>query len=226
MSRDGWACCPRNFFAPHGRAGKLSTGRHRATGFGAGRMSESAQIPPANHVPATSKSGPGNRPGRRPAIVAAVGGLLTLAAIGLILQKADFGHGVGRSGTADDFICRSRRHRRRGDHLDAVGCGALVEDAQRCRIPLVSMTLSRGTAAIGSTIRIRSGSYVSPYFTVTEEMQRFAVPLPCALWLRRRELYRRRQCLRRHSRSHADQGTDRTSRRAKHPVIWRAVSPC
>jgi hypothetical protein len=40
------------------------------------------------------------------------------------------------------------------------------------------MTIARGTAAIGSTIRIRSGSYVSPYFTVTEATQRIAVPYP------------------------------------------------
>ena len=56
--------------------------------------------------------------------------------------------------------------------------GPLVQDAESCKIPLVSMTIDRGTADIGSTIRIRSGSYVSPYFTVTEGMQRVAVPYP------------------------------------------------
>jgi hypothetical protein len=40
------------------------------------------------------------------------------------------------------------------------------------------MTIAQGTAQIGSTIRIRSGSYVSPYFTITEGMQRIAVPYP------------------------------------------------
>ncbi len=62
--------------------------------------------------------------------------------------------------------------------LTPSAAGALVADAQQCKIPLVSMTISKGTAAIGSTIRIRSGSYVSPYFTITEEMQRIAVPYP------------------------------------------------
>jgi len=46
--------------------------------------------------------------------------------------------------------------------------GPLVEEAQSCKIPLASLTIAKGTAAVGSTIRIRSGSYVSPYFTVTE----------------------------------------------------------
>ena len=45
-------------------------------------------------------------------------------------------------------------------------------------LPLVSMTIAKGTAAIGSTIRIRSGNYVSPYFTITEGIQRVAVPYP------------------------------------------------
>lgn len=141
-------------------------------------MSESAQIPPANQVPATSKSGPGNKPGRRPAIVAAVGGLLTLAAIGLVLQKADFGMASGDPAQPTISFVAQGDIGAAATTLTPSVAGALVEDAQRCRIPLVSMTLSRGTAAIGSTIRIRSGSYVSPYFTVTEEMQRFAVPYP------------------------------------------------
>jgi len=40
------------------------------------------------------------------------------------------------------------------------------------------MTIAKGTAPVGSTLRIRSGSYVSPWFTVTEGMQRIAVPYP------------------------------------------------
>ena len=62
--------------------------------------------------------------------------------------------------------------------LTPSAAGALVEDAQRCKIPLVSMTIAKGTAPIGSTIRVRSGSYVSPYFTITEGIQRIAVPYP------------------------------------------------
>ena len=40
------------------------------------------------------------------------------------------------------------------------------------------MTIAKGTAAIGSTVRIRAGNYVSPFFTVTEAMQRIAMPYP------------------------------------------------
>ena len=62
--------------------------------------------------------------------------------------------------------------------LTPSAAGALVDDAERCKVPLVSLTLARGSAALGSTVRIRSGSYVSPYFTVTDTMQRIAVPYP------------------------------------------------
>jgi hypothetical protein len=123
----------------------------------------------------------GHTSGRRPAIVAAVGGLLVVAAIGLVLMKADIGFTPGSSGSsaqpAVSFVAK-------GDISEAAAtltpsaAGALVDDAERCKIPLVSMTISRGTAAVGSIVRIRAGSYVSPYFTVTDAMQRIAVPYP------------------------------------------------
>jgi hypothetical protein len=153
-------------------------------------MSDSAQAPAAKTSPATSNPPSSGKPsstgasslsGRRPAIVAAVGALLVIAAIGLVLTKADIGFMSGSSGSstqpAVSFVAQ-------GDiaaaaaTLTSSAAGALVDDAQRCRIPLVSMTISRGTAAVGSLIRIRAGSYVSPYFTVTEEMQRIAMPYP------------------------------------------------
>jgi hypothetical protein len=45
-------------------------------------MSESAQTPAATNTPSTAKSGAGQKLGRAPAI-AAVGGLLIVAAIGM-----------------------------------------------------------------------------------------------------------------------------------------------
>lgn len=62
--------------------------------------------------------------------------------------------------------------------LNPAVASGLVDDAKHCKTPLVSMTIERGTAAVGSTIRIRAGSYVSPYFTVTDGMQRIAMPYP------------------------------------------------
>lgn len=144
-------------------------------------MSEPGQGPATANELATSaapRSGASSRPGRSVAIVAAVGCLLIATAVGLVLQKADFASVLG------DPAQPTISYVVRGDITAAAttltpsAAGALVEEAQNCKIPLASLTIAKGTAAIGSTIRIRSGSYVSPYFTVTEAMQRVAVPYP------------------------------------------------
>jgi hypothetical protein len=155
-------------------------------------MSDSAQTPSAQKPPAqtpAAKPPPaaGKPPssaatsGRRPAIVAAIGGLLVVAAIGLVLTKADIGLNFGSSGSASQpsvsFVAQ-RDISEAAATLTPSAAGALVDDAERCKVPLVSMSIAKGTAAIGTIVRIRSGSYVSPYFTITEAMQRIAVPYP------------------------------------------------
>ena len=95
-----------------------------------------------------------------------------------MLKKADIGIMSGDPAQPTVSFVAQRDIGAAATTLTPSAAGALVEDAERCRIPLVSMTLSRGTAAIGSTVRIRAGSYVSPYFAVTEAMQRIAVPYP------------------------------------------------
>ena len=156
-------------------------------------MSDSAQTPsaqkPSAPTPAAkpaaagkpSSSGASSPPGRRAAIVAAIGGLLVVAAIGLVLTKADIGLNFGSSGSASQpavsFVAQ-RDISEAAATLTPSAAGALVDDAERCKVPLVSMSIAKGTAAIGTIVRIRSGSYVSPYFTITEAMQRIAVPYP------------------------------------------------
>src|SRR5260370_10522413 len=141
-------------------------------------MSEAAQNPSATNAPATSSSGAGKKSGLGPAIVAVVGCLLTLAAIGLVLRKADIGMPSGNAAQPTVSFVAQDEIGAAATTLTPSAAAALVDDAQRCRIPLVSMTIAKGTATIGSTVRIRSGSYVSPFFTVTEAMQRIAVPYP------------------------------------------------
>ena len=147
-------------------------------------MSESKQTPAASSAPAASgtpaagKSVTSKKSGAGPAIVVAIGALLTIAAIGLVVNKTGIGLLKGDpSQTTVSFVAQSEIGAA-ATTLTPSAAGALVDDAQRCRIPLVSMTIEKGTAAIGSTIRIRAGSYVSPYFTITEAMQRIAMPYP------------------------------------------------
>jgi hypothetical protein len=141
-------------------------------------MSESAQTPAAKSAPATGKSGASSKPGRRVAIVGAVGGLLIIAAIGLVAMKSGISINSGDSAQPTIAFVAQRDIGAAATTLTPSAAAGLVDDAQRCKIPLASMTIAKGTAAVGSTIRIRAGSYVSPYFTVTDAVQRIAVPYP------------------------------------------------
>jgi hypothetical protein len=141
-------------------------------------MSESAQTPAAKSAPATGKSGASSKPGRRVAIVGAVGGLLVIAAIGLVAMKSGISIKSGDSAQPTVVFVDQRDIGAAATTLTPSAAAGLVDDAQRCKIPLASMTIAKGTAAVGSTIRIRAGSYVSPYFTVTDAVQRIAVPYP------------------------------------------------
>ena len=141
-------------------------------------MSESTQTPGVKTVPVAGNSGPSNKSGRRSAIVAAVGSLLVVAAVGLVLKKADVRLPTDSTGQPTITFVAQRDIGVAATTLTPAAASGLVDDAERCKIPLASMTIAKGTAALGSTVRIRAGSYVSPYFTVTEAIQRIAVPYP------------------------------------------------
>jgi hypothetical protein len=143
-------------------------------------MSDSAQTPAGNIPPpvpgkptTSKKSGSANA-----TIVGAVGVLLVAAAAGAVAMKSDLSFGTSSSKQTTVGFVDTRDLNDAAGTLTQSVAGGLIDDARRCRIPLVSMTIAKGTAQIGSTLRIRSGSYVSPYFTVTEGMQRIAVPYP------------------------------------------------
>src|ERR1700741_1945199 len=143
-------------------------------------MSDSAQTPvgnippPVPGKPATnSKTGSGNA-----TMVGVVGALIVLGAAGAVAMKSDLGFSTGSSKQTTVSFVDTRDLNDAAGTLTQSVAGGLVDDARRCRIPLVQLTIAKGTAQIGSTLRIRAGSYVSPYFTVTEGMQRIAVPYP------------------------------------------------
>src|SRR3984957_9721042 len=144
-------------------------------------MSESEQTPATASEQAASaapRSRASGGPGQRAAIIAVAGFLLVAGAVGLVLQKTDLGSLSGSSAQPTLSYVAQRDISAAATTLTPSAAGPMVQDAESCKIPLGSMTITRGTADIGSTIRIRSGSYVSPYFTVTDAMQRIAVPYP------------------------------------------------
>jgi hypothetical protein len=113
-----------------------------------------------------------------PAIVGAVGTLLVLAAAGAVAMQSGVLSEGGSSSSPKIYTVDQR------DINDAAGtlaqsvAGGLVDDAKRCRVPLAVLTIAKGTSQVGSNFRVRSGSYVSPYFTVADGIQRIALPYP------------------------------------------------
>ena len=144
-------------------------------------MSEPAQAQVGQGVPPPPKPPLAPKPARNlAAIIGAVGLLLTIAVAGTVAVKSGVGFGF-QGGDAAHPTLVSVAQRDIGaaaTTLTPSTAPALVEEAQRCKIPLASITIEKGSAAIGSTIRIKSGSYVSPYFTITAGVQRVAVPYP------------------------------------------------
>ena len=52
------------------------------------------------------------------------------------------------------------------------------EEAKSCKAPLAEVVLKNAPGAAAGLVRIRSGSYVSPPFTLTDAPQRIAIPFP------------------------------------------------
>ncbi len=145
-------------------------------------MADSAQASSSEAKPASGGAAGGHRTGGgKPVIIAAVGALLVLAAAGSVATK--YGLSLGSIGTSGKTTISSVEQA----DLDAASgtltpavAGGLIDDAKHCRVPLASMTIAKGTAQAAGSIRIRSGSYVSPWFNLTDNVQRLAVPYPAA----------------------------------------------
>jgi hypothetical protein len=62
--------------------------------------------------------------------------------------------------------------------LDPTTSKAAVDDAKNCKAPLGWVTLVKRPGSRGGMVRIRSGSYLSPPFQLSEVSQRIAIPYP------------------------------------------------
>jgi hypothetical protein len=113
-----------------------------------------------------------------PAIVGAIGALLVLAAAGAVAMKSGVLTEGGSSSSPRIYAVDQRDINDAAPTLTQSVAGGLVDDAKRCKVPLAVLTIAKGTAQVGSNFRVRSGSYVSPYFTVADGIERIAVPYP------------------------------------------------
>ncbi len=62
--------------------------------------------------------------------------------------------------------------------LDPATSQQAVADAKACKVPMATVTVVKQVGGPDGTVRIRSGSYLSPPFRVTDVAQRIAIPYP------------------------------------------------
>jgi hypothetical protein len=164
--------------------------------------------------------------GVAPAIVGAIGTLLVLAAAGAVAMKSGLLTEGGSSSAPRIYAVDQRDINDAAGTLTQSVAGGLVDDAKRCRVPLAVLTIARGTSQVGSNFRVRSGSYVSPYFTVADGTQRIAVPYPAPYGQGSGTLVIEGNA------TGAILGLNPTKTLSSLPepqnipVVWRAVSPC
>jgi hypothetical protein len=114
--------------------------------------------------------------GMRPKLVVGIGGALTALAVGIVVVTSSLGP-AAPAGSQLSLVAQ-------GDITDAAStlaaqsAGSIVDNAKRCTIPMANLTLSKGTTGQAGMVRIRSGSYLSPPFSITDVPQRVAIPFP------------------------------------------------
>jgi hypothetical protein len=64
--------------------------------------------------------------------------------------------------------------------LAAQSATALVDEAKSCKTPMATIHISKLPGAAPGMIRIRSGQYLSPAFSLGETAQSVAIPFPTA----------------------------------------------
>jgi hypothetical protein len=110
-------------------------------------------------------------------IILAAGGLATSTAAVATLAKAS-----GGSGTAVEAVLgtvSAEELEATAPSLDPSVAMAAIADAKSCKAPLAAVLLWRSASvAPGDTVRIRSGSYLSPPFKVAAAAERIAIPYP------------------------------------------------
>jgi hypothetical protein len=113
-------------------------------------------------VPDAGEPNPPAAKKRRGLLVGIVGGFLTASAVVLALNGGPpfIKKGPALSLVAPAEITDASRP------LDPAASEQLVSRAKECSVPLAQVAIWKAPGASGGAIRIRSGSYISPVFTL------------------------------------------------------------
>jgi hypothetical protein len=115
-------------------------------------------------------------PGRVGYAVAALGGIAIAAAVVLAISPA-----TAPRGTASEPAIQQVALADVAEATTTLAPGAAAamgEEAKSCKTPLAEVVLKNTPGAAPGLVRIRSGSYLSPSFMLTDAPQRIAIPFP------------------------------------------------
>jgi hypothetical protein len=125
-------------------------------------------------VPEAKEPIPPSGKKRRGLLVGIVGGFLTAGAVVLALNGGvPF---IKKGSTLSLVVPAEITDASRT--LDPEKSEQLASDAKKCSVPLAQVAVWKTPGASGGAIRIHSGSYTSPVFTLTDAPQRVAIPFP------------------------------------------------
>jgi hypothetical protein len=105
------------------------------------------------------------------AVIAVAGGLLTWGALYLV-SNSSTGDSSSLSTLPIAEIAAAT------PTIDPAASAQLAAGAKNCTVPLAHVSVAKKPGAVGGTIRIRSGDYVSPAFEMTDAPQQIAIPFP------------------------------------------------
>jgi len=136
-----------------------------------------ATVRPPSGEPAPFDRGSAKPPGPwRQIVVMAVGGLicgaLVVGALGLVHKNQPDAAGLQMVATSDLNEASLT--------LEPTVARTATEEARQCKMPLAFVTLQVDAGQPPATVRIRSGSYLSPSISLTDAPRRVAIPFPAA----------------------------------------------
>jgi hypothetical protein len=105
-------------------------------------------------------------------IIAVAGGVLTAGALYLISNNTSTGEASSLSTLAAADIGAAT------PTIDPAASAQLAAAARTCKAPLAYVSITKKPGAAGGAVRIRSGSYLSPPFEITDAPQQVAIPFP------------------------------------------------
>jgi hypothetical protein len=150
-------------------------GQFAAAGRSEGIGADAAVRPSSGGAAAPGVGGSAKRPGPwRQLMVMAAGGLisggLVVGAFGLVHQSQPGASGLQMVAATDiDEASLS---------LDSNVARTAAEEAKQCKMPLAYVTLLVDPGHPAASVRIRSGSYLSPSISVANAPRRVAIPFP------------------------------------------------